>query len=1563
MRRLRCGRRFGRFIGVAALLLAGISAADQPNKTGTAGAEPLPLKEAWAGSLDAGRRRCWLVPDLKAGHTYAVSASLRAGDLGNDDRVALTLRDAGGRTIRKDLHAGDPDIYCHFRPATAGKAELRLDAAANRRPVPVEVVVRELPMSPEEAVAFDPGPNDLDHAAPLVLGRSVYGAADEVDYLDNRQEGTAGLRWFRIDYADDKPALVYFYLDVLDRDVSVNLRFYRRDPQTGRIGFYPAKEDGSQARYEPAFADSGIDPMEIIHDREGNPTRGREERYSKHISRVLTRGTYYLEVSANHPDFVLRTRKLPVPPYEDPHDAVEAGMQYIMNVGDAWFAQVPREGAIYRRVQNIHDTGTRCTACHPSVFSTESNLVAHRNGYPIRSKENFQYVVNRIYNSIAPLYGQHGLYYQRFISLPFQSQGKQGGILKDFEAEVSDVESKTFLRFGPFLKAAWETRTELPPDELNGVVPRDSKFGFSWRDWRVLGEVARRTGDPAYAAVTEHVARLLTRPESREQIAEQNNPYGRSTAESQDRMHRLYGLALIDPAGRAEDIRAECASLLALQNPDGGWPETVTKGDPSAVYATGQMLVSLMTAGVPAADPRLQRGFRYLLGQQLSFGGWFQTTTSENFRTPMRETRYAVEALAMAFPRRRPDGKIVSRGWGNRDERPARLPRTDTLLHTLDDLDNLWEVPKAEQKKFVAAVARLLDHEQPPVRAQAAACLGRIAVGCPEAVGPLVRQLNHPNKVVWRAAAWALRSLGNFGTGVEEIKEALDTPDSLVRRGACRVFAYQFFGMDERLDLCRRLMELTADADLWTRLQAIKTLRQWFYRTADAATQRQIVDTYIRRMGVAGEAGSVRDNLAQGMYIMLDENLGGGVSLANNLASLPPAERERANADRKEVEKSVLLRPIFEAMVHGNALQRQALLQSFDGSFLKGRFYARNPRDMIDVGNDREFGFLHEPPQELLDRTFRAVLAHADEPAVRLRALELADFFHLPARSADGGVQRFLLEALRDGDPKVRSAAARIASTSLALSQAEKDPGQVALIREVLRENGTDRVALLTAVGRNPALLRDAGLREDVRALVREPDAWRTLSPLLSLPVFSDREVLDLVHQGWPRAGDVKERVALLDALGSRRALVDRREPSEKALLFLRRGATDPAVPVRERTFNLLASMKTLWATPVAGRLLYIGLADDSPTIRLQCLKLSADNPGLWERAETEEYILRLLVDPDRKIRAEAVVAVERHRAFLKDTRFLRRLKGVMADPDGDLRARAEKLMRSAGAEPGRLSADAVVQRPRMLNLSYFRRDVNPIFYRPGRDGQSCAQCHVNHTILRLAEPPAPGKEVGPEGLVLNYSSVMKVINLGDPEQSLVLRKPRSPHGQGLESADSPTGVTHVGGPRWEGTDSDAYQKMLAWIRSAGAAAGGAEHFTASADSYSPDYPPALALDGDAATFWHTEYLGAVPGYPHELVIDLGRLRGVGGLLYVPRTDGSPNGRVKDYEVYGSEDGKHWGKALARGTWANDGTTKYAALPATKARYVKLRGLSEVNGLPVMSAAEVVVDVEEDAGK
>ena len=118
-----------------------------------------------------------------------------------------------------------------------------------------------------------------------------------------------------------------------------------------------------------------------------------------------------------------------------------------------------------------------------------------------------------------------------------------------------------------------------------------------------------------------------------------------------------------------------------------------------------------------------------------------------------------------------------------------------------------------------------------------------------------------------------------------------------------------------------------------------------------------------------------------------------------------------------------------------------------------------------------------------------------------------------------------------------------------------------------------------------------------------------------------------------------------------------------------------------------------------------------------------------------------------------------------------------------------------------------------------------------------------------------------------------------------------------------------------------------------------------------------MAGDGDLSTIWHTEFVGASPGYPHDLVVDLGALREVEGLLYIPRQD-SPNGRVRDFEIRTSTDGRTWSERVTRGRWQNDTTFKFVPLEGPRARFVQLRGLNEVDGRPFMSAAEVAVEAK-----
>lgn len=133
---------------------------------------------------------------------------------------------------------------------------------------------------------------------------------------------------------------------------------------------------------------------------------------------------------------------------------------------------------------------------------------------------------------------------------------------------------------------------------------------------------------------------------------------------------------------------------------------------------------------------------------------------------------------------------------------------------------------------------------------------------------------------------------------------------------------------------------------------------------------------------------------------------------------------------------------------------------------------------------------------------------------------------------------------------------------------------------------------------------------------------------------------------------------------------------------------------------------------------------------------------------------------------------------------------------------------------------------------------------------------------------------------------------------------------------------------------------------------------TVTADSAQEGYPAANVLDGDPQTIWHTPWGEKARGYPHHLVIDLTRSVDVAGLDYLPRAD-QANGRVADYEVYLSADGKSWNKPVAAGTWPNTSERKQVVFDRPRpARYVKLVARSEVQKRTWASGAEVEVVVK-----
>jgi beta-galactosidase len=66
----------------------------------------------------------------------------------------------------------------------------------------------------------------------------------------------------------------------------------------------------------------------------------------------------------------------------------------------------------------------------------------------------------------------------------------------------------------------------------------------------------------------------------------------------------------------------------------------------------------------------------------------------------------------------------------------------------------------------------------------------------------------------------------------------------------------------------------------------------------------------------------------------------------------------------------------------------------------------------------------------------------------------------------------------------------------------------------------------------------------------------------------------------------------------------------------------------------------------------------------------------------------------------------------------------------------------------------------------------------------------------------------------------------------------------------------------------------------------------------SEDGSASNAINGQTADFWHTAWSQTQPGYPHQLVIDLGAPSRIGGFRYTPRPGANVPGRIKNYRVY-----------------------------------------------------------------
>ena len=589
------------------------------------------------------------------------------------------------------------------------------------------------------------------------------------------RDRTAGADWFTFTFESDVPKLAFFGLDFVDRDIPPDVRIYR-------------KENGQVVEYT-----QGIDPQSL--QRERPPRMGA----NKFTTRVLTRGTYFIWVDACQPEYQLRTKLFDVPPYLKPEEAdhaeassiadaarrsVRTAMDFQLLAGDSWHANTPRKGHPLDRVSNAHHETSTCVACHPTHFTTQSALAAVKAGYEIEQPWALQFLTERLANNPVPFHGHPEALWARMIPAPANVLGRLSTIVMDYENLVTGSPHNANLHRGiaEFLKLYYDGRTELPADESNGNNPV-SRYKVAADSWRQLDEIFRRTGDGSDKSTRDLVANLL--------------PTGKP-AHTRDLAAQTIGLCVIDPKQEkhAALIQANIKQLLSLQRASGHWSVKFDPKYPITEMQTGESLYALASAGLKPDHPAMRRGIVALLGRQQAFGGWFDVNPYEQFRTPFRETQWALMSLSTLYP----NPKTRPPGWnGPLGQEPVSLG-TCTIRpgQLIRDLERIWDVPGAE---FARKLMAQLGHESPLVRAAACRTLGR--VGDESASTGLARCLGDESKVVRRAAAEALRLRGNRFNGshqpgetpaqvqlVGELSNALRSPDDRIRprrhAGFCR---------------------------------------------------------------------------------------------------------------------------------------------------------------------------------------------------------------------------------------------------------------------------------------------------------------------------------------------------------------------------------------------------------------------------------------------------------------------------------------------------------------------------------------------------------------------------------------------------------------------------------------------------------------------------------------------------------------------------------------------------------------------------------------------------------
>lgn len=584
-----------------------------------------------------------------------------------------------------------------------------------------------------------------------------------------------------------------------------------------------------------------------------------------------------------------------------------------------------------------------------------------------------------------------------------------------------------------------------------------------------------------------------------------------------------------------------------------------------------------------------------------------------------------------------------------------------------------------------------------------------------------------------------------------------------------RVFAQHFSYLTGKNEIADKLITRLSDPHAPVRMQAAKSLTQWFYWTKDESLRDRIADAFIARMAV-NEHPWVRRNLMESFYSLADENVR---YLYNNwIGHLAQKEdRDKAVASHRESSRRMAER-IARALEVGNELQRESLLRGLTEFHLRHGGYTNAGR-YTRIGNDIETIVFYAEGAPAMERALTP-LVNSPEAARRERAI-LAAYTLRDNTLTD--LPLAVMRRLNDPEASVRAASNEF-YRSLPLKIFERNrPEAVETLKELLASKYAE-------------------------AQIAALDRVKTLGAEFARSEKFDEEVKSFVL----RTGDGADRKTAAAAL---RALADfpHLTGDERIEQRIASALQSPDIEISRAATQVTLLTPQLRDRPVIAAALDALLKTQSAPKRRMVLDLiNADTP-INDDLRMISLLADSLEDREELVRSAALSAVRRVKSLQSNAAIRAGLAKLTKDPNQRLQGLAIAMYQ--GQDSG-VALD--LRADELLDYNFFARRVMPLLAARGADGNACVNCHTTHTIFKLIEPGAQGRGAE-EQLRENYRSALKVVDMANPENSLIIRKPTGDASQeGLVGSKK---TPHGGGMRWNGLNDPAVQTVLEWINGA----------------------------------------------------------------------------------------------------------------------------------------------------